>query len=122
MQVNLIFRPYWIASAEVTDDNFPYLVYGQRFDIVSQLPSPAALPAKIPDPVTGMYVVKRALRTDGSRLGDVFPLSRLRVPVELCPRFGQKADSRLTATNSFEYTSEFYLNKYSDKQVFHSVY
>jgi hypothetical protein len=122
VQIKAIFRPYWIRGAEVTDDNFPYLVYGQRFDIVPQLVSATTPPAKIPDPITGMYVVKRALRTDGSRIGDIFPLSRLRVPVELSPQFGEIADTRLKSTNSFEYTSEFLLNKYSDKQIYHSVY
>ena len=77
---------------------------------------------KVADPVTGMYMLKRALRADGSRIGDIVPLSRLRIPVEIIPRFGKKADLRLTRHNSLEYTSEFYLNKYSDKEILYSVF
>jgi hypothetical protein len=90
-------------------------------DIVPQIVTQGQAAEKVADPVTGMHIVKRALRVDGSRIGDIVPLSRLRVPVELIPRFGKTADSRLTAQNSLEYTSEFYLNKYSDKQIFYSV-
>jgi hypothetical protein len=67
-------------------------------------------------------MLKRALRGDGSRIGDIVPLSRLRIPVELIPRFGKNADLRLTRYNSLEYSSEFYLNKYSDKEILYSVF
>jgi len=96
----------------------PYLVYAQRFDIIAQ---PSDIPptyAQIPDPVTGLYIFKRALRTDGSRTGDIIPLSHCRMPVQLVPRFGAKADPRLTSATSMEWSKEFYLNRYFDKDIF----
>lgn len=69
-----------------------------------------------------MYVMKRAVRVDLSRVGDIIPLSRLRTPVQLIPMCGQKADTRLTSRNSSQYTLEFFLNKYWDKEAFESIY
>jgi hypothetical protein len=64
-----------------------------------------------------MFVLKRALRSDESRIGDIIPLSHLRMPVYLIPKFGLKADVRLTAQNSMEFSKEFFLNRYYDKDV-----
>ena len=95
-----------------------YLAYVQRFDII---PQPTAIPparAAIPDPTTGQYVLKRALRSNRSRIGDIVPLSHCRMPIQLTPRFGAKADMRLTSKNSMEWSTEFFLNTYFDKDVF----
>ena len=95
-----------------------YLLYAQRFDII---PQPTTIPptrAAIPDPVTGLYVFKRGLRTDKSRFGDIIPLSHCRMPIQLVPRFGTKADRRLTSRNSMEWSQEFFLNAYFDKDTF----
>lgn len=71
-----------------------------------------------PNSATGMYVLKRAVRADGSKPGGIIPVSRLRGPVELVPRFGEKADARLTMESSMEYSTEFWLNKYAGKEDF----
>ena len=69
----------------------------QRFDIVPQLnPLFSARHGPYPDPVTSMYLLKRATRADGSRMGDIIPLGQLRSAIELTPSFGKKADRRLT--------------------------
>jgi hypothetical protein len=69
-----------------------------------------------------MYVLKRAKRADGSRVGDILPLSWLRAPAPLQPRFiGPAADPRLTKHNSLEYSREFWLNKYSDKDFYYAL-
>ena len=97
-----------------------YLTYVQRFDIIPQAtPGYPGPRAAIPDPVTGMYILKRAIRSNGSRMGDIIPLSRYRMPVELTPRFGAKADHRLTKENSLESSTEFILNKYFHKDTYH---
>jgi len=95
-----------------------YLVYAQRFDIIPQLSTTAPTRTSIPDPVTGLYVFKRAFRTDRSRIGDIIPLSHCRMPVQLVPRFGAKADTGLTPTTSMERSREFFLNSYFDKDIF----
>lgn len=118
----MILRPYWTAGVDVMDSNFPYLAYCHRFDIVPQSTTHGGPRALVADAVTGMYVMKRALRADSSRIGDIIPLSRLRTPVDLIPLCGGKADTRLTSHNSSEYTSEFILNKYWDKESYGVIY
>jgi hypothetical protein len=87
-------------------------MYAQRFDIVPQSGSPTGR-----EPSTGMYILKRATRADGSRLGDVVDVENIRIPAEVMARHGKKADPRLTPFNSLECSSEFRLNKYSTKEL-----
>jgi hypothetical protein len=88
-----------------------FLAYVQRFDLVS--PSP--------DPDSGLYRVRRAWRSNNTIMGDVIPLDRLRAHIELTPRFGKSADSRLTKENSMHYSEEFWLDKYFTKQFFFAL-
>jgi len=115
-QLRLIMRMPGSSSAS----NF-FLAYVQRFDIIPQTSSMGINEAR-PDPVTGLYAVKRALRSDGSRLGDIIPLTQLRASVQLFPRFGAKADSRLTMQTCLEYSTEFWLNKYETKEKFWALH
>ncbi|KAF9791321.1 hypothetical protein BJ322DRAFT_1000188, partial [Thelephora terrestris] len=114
-QIRLILHLIW--DREVPDAP-SYLVYAQRFNIIPQLTSIPPTHAAIPNPVTGLYLVKRALRADKSRIGDIIPLSHCRVPIQLVPRFGAKADARITSRNSMEWSREFFLNTYFDKDIF----
>ena len=93
-------------------------MYAQRFDIIPQLTTTPPTRAAIPNPTTGLYIVKRALRTNGTRVGDIIPLSHCRVPVQLVPRFGAEADRRLTNGSSMEWSKEIFLNAYFDKDIF----
>lgn len=69
-----------------------------------------------------MYPVKRATRANGERMGDIIELSQVRQAVQLLPKMGAKADRRLTCTNSLEACSEYYLNNFSDKEVYFSIF
>jgi hypothetical protein len=97
-----------------------YLTYAERFEIIQQ---PTFYGSTIrgicPDPVTGQYVVKRSTRADGSRLGDVIPLLQARIPAPLVPRYGIRADPKLTSRNSLEFSTEFYLNRFFDKELYY---
>ncbi len=67
-----------------------------------------------------MYVLKRACRADGSIMGDIVPLAQLRTLVDLVPRFGKKANRQLAKETVLEYSSEFWLNKYFEKELFYA--
>ena len=112
MQIRLIFHPVWPVNA--------YLAYAERFDI---LPQPtfygSTTRGACPDPITGQYIVKRSTRANKSRLGDVVPLLQARIPAPLVPRYGLKADPKLTLRNSLEYSTEFYLNRFFDKELYY---
>src|ERR1700761_1900905 len=104
-------RPIWPKN--VTPPSTAYLMYVQRFDTV--LPAGSSTG---PDPTTGLYTLKRACRSDKSRMGGVVEIDYIRTPVELIARFGAKADPRLTPYTSLEFSSEFRLNKYASKELF----
>jgi hypothetical protein len=98
-----------------------FLAYVQRLKIIPQnlnttLPSPRGA---YPDPVTGMYVLKHSHCSDRSQMGDVIPLTNLRAPADVIPRFHQKADTRLTKGSSLEYSQDFFLNKFFDPELFY---
>lgn len=115
-QVQLIFRP---ICTEISLNIPDFLTYSYRYDIVPQAFSDRGHSR---DPVTGMYIMKRALRSDGSRVGDVVPLNQARIPVRFIPRFGPIANPRLNSRNSVEYSTELFLNKYSGKEAFFFLY
>jgi hypothetical protein len=93
----------------------------QRFNIVPQVNpafSGSGLAGPFPEQATSMYLLRRSLRSNGSPLGDIIPLSQLRALVDLCPHFSEKADNRLTIHNGMAFSKEFWLNKYFDKEMF----
>jgi hypothetical protein len=102
-----------------------FLTYLRRIDIIPQLNTTSGprstLRGTFPEQHTTMYVVKRAERNDGSAYGDIIPLYQLRDVVDLVPRFGQKADTRLTTETSYAYSGEFFLNKYFTKDHFYAL-
>jgi hypothetical protein len=103
---------------------YPFLVYAQHFDIIPQLHTLTEDTTRghFPDPISRLYILKCAIRSDGTWIGGIVELSRVRVPVELVPRFGERADHRLTKTNSLECSTEFSLNRYSDKEIYKLVF
>jgi hypothetical protein len=68
-----------------------------------------------------MYALKRSLRADGTRMGNVIPVTNLRAPADIIPRFQEKADTRLTKENTLEYSQEFLLNKFFAPELFFSL-
>ena len=92
-------------------------MYVERFDIIPQTHLPRGH-RLAPDPTRGMYILRRAYRSDGSPMGAVIPLYHLRQPIQLIPRFGENADANLTSRTSFAASRDFYLNHYFDKEDF----
>jgi hypothetical protein len=87
-----------------------FLTYVQRLDLSNDR-----------DANTQLHLLKRAKRSNGDRMGDIIPLSQLRAPVNLVPRFGVIADKRLTAHNSMEHAAEFWLNEFWEKSTFFAL-
>lgn len=98
-----------------------FLAYVQPFDIVPQLDEATQIKGDIPEAASGMYRLKRSRRSDGSIKGDIIPLERLRVPVELTPRFGKKADRKLKMETSLECFDDFWLCKWYNKELFFAL-
>ncbi|KAN0078264.1 hypothetical protein V8E55_010321 [Tylopilus felleus] len=85
------------------------LVFMQHFDICGE------------HGMSELQILKRATRTNGHHKGDVIPLAQIRAFAHLIPRFGASTDPCLTTFNSFEHSTEFYLNKYFSKDTSLSV-
>ena len=68
-----------------------------------------------------MHVLHRAKRANGEYFGDIIPLSQLRAPINLVPRFGKTANKCLSSTNSAALSEEFWLNKYWEKDLFYAL-
>jgi hypothetical protein len=68
-----------------------------------------------------MYILKRARHGDDNILGDILPLQQVRASVDLIPCFGNKANCHFTTYNSSSYCSEFWLNKYFNKELYLSL-
>jgi hypothetical protein len=73
------------------------------------------------EPTSGMHILKRAKRHDGTILGDIVPLAYVRDLASLIPRFGKAAEKRLTKESSLEHSLEFRLNKYINKEFFYAL-
>ena len=100
-----------IPNRHIVIDN-PFVVYVHQFDIV-----PQAATSVLP-----LHVLKTACQADGSLLGNIVPLNQLHSLVSLIPCFRKKADSRLTKTNSFAFSTEFWLNKYFTKEMYYALH
>lgn len=98
-----------------------FLTYARRYDIVPQAnPGISGLLRKdiYPEPDSSLFLLRRAMRTSGVPIGDIMPLQQIRALADLIPNFGTEANCRLTYTNSFHYCSEYWLNKYFDKELY----
>ena len=84
--MRLIMLPVLPPTSNVVHGIDQFLVYVQRFDIISQQNDSSSLVSPR-HPATQMFVLRRSLRAYGSRMGDVIPLSQIRAPVDLVPRF-----------------------------------
>lgn len=100
VQLRLVFR---ILGTDI------FLVYVQRLNVTA------------PDTASGLYGLKRAVRTNGMRIGDIIPLAHIRSPAHVIPRFGRAANARLNSKTSQELSSEFWLNKYWNKQFYYCL-
>lgn len=98
------------------------MTYVKRFDVTPQVNCSVSgsrtLRGPFPEPASSLYLLTRARRTDGTVIGDVLPLDQIRAFVNLTPKFGAKADRRFTKDNSTVHCSEYFLNKYFDKELF----
>lgn len=122
-QVRVVFQV--VPSAAHIGQPLPdrFLTYIHRFDIVPQLNPSRNSNSRgcYPEASSSMYILKRAQRTDNTLIGGVVPLQQIRGMVNLVPRFGEKADRRLTKMNCLAFSREFWLNKYFDKETFYAL-
>lgn len=79
----------------------------------------------IPVPGLDMFLLERHRRSNGARVGDIFPLSTISEAVELTACFGAKIDKGMNSDTSLDgdhgLGDKYYLNNYDTKETFHAI-
>ncbi|KAJ7030184.1 hypothetical protein C8F04DRAFT_1211785 [Mycena alexandri] len=120
-QIRMIFRAVTPRDHRPAPGTECFLAYVERFNIVPQTNPQGGRKGIFPDRASGMYLLKRARRSDQSVMGDIIPLDRIWVAVELTPRFGKVADRRLSKETSLDLCEEFWLSSWFNKELFFSL-
>ena len=93
-----------------------FVAYVQCFDIVPQ----QGIPNNI-NSGTGMHLVQRTTKPNGSRISNVIPVTWIHSPAHLIPNFGKEAHTCLTGESSYELSTEFWLNKFWMKEFYYAL-
>jgi len=104
VQVRLIFHL-------LQSDTF--FAYVQRFHVTTPPPSNTT------DSATGMHILKRVVTNDGTRVSKIIPLHYICSPAHVIPRFGKEANPHLASHTCYDLSSEFWLNKYWNKEFYY---
>ncbi|KAH9008285.1 hypothetical protein EDB84DRAFT_1281190, partial [Lactarius hengduanensis] len=74
-----------------------------------------------------MYLLRRQFRSQvvgngmRMRMGDIIPLTDIMHTVDLVPVYGAQNNPEITAENSLDLPTDFYLNCFSDKETYHTL-
>ncbi|KAL4063628.1 hypothetical protein V8B97DRAFT_1876514, partial [Scleroderma yunnanense] len=107
VQLQVIFHP--VHSEQ-------FMAYVQCFNIVPQQGTVNHV-----NPVMGMHLLQCAVRSDGSRIGDVIPIMQIWSPAHLIPNFSKEAHPCLTNGSSYKLSTDFWLNKYWSKEFYSAL-
>jgi hypothetical protein len=128
-QVRLILQPYYPKkrgrSREIITTPPEHLAYVQYFTYSHfTQPGRSETPTPLVHKALNMYEVKRSNpRAGGIPKGDIIPLSSFWQPIQLVPKFsGAEADRSLNCDNVLEKCTSFYVNSFSDNQIYQTVY
>lgn len=118
-QLRMVFRPRVLPHSKSD-----VLAYVQPFK-----PAPGTVSvqddgskAHVPDDGIEMFRVIRSLHRSGERKGLIIKLTDIWRPVELVPRFGKRCPANWTSSNAVELVEQFYVNCFSDKEAYQSIY
>jgi hypothetical protein len=108
VQVRIIMRPIFETNLPFSSN---YLSYAQIFTIPKTI-----------ERDTKMFVVRRELHSDGSRWGEIFPLSSFARLIQLIPKFRGPIPAGVDQHNSLEIGKSFYINNFFTKDIYRTVY
>ncbi|KAH7904286.1 hypothetical protein BJ138DRAFT_1239251, partial [Hygrophoropsis aurantiaca] len=114
-QVRAIFQPKVRSDEQLPSYLSQPLLYVQYFNWVARPED---------NPSVGMWMVERAYRQGPwgeQRHGAVIPMTDVTHTAELVPVYGEYLDRRVTMEESMEVFQYYYLNNYSDKEIFHTL-
>ena len=112
-ELRLIFQPVASRGATIQwKDQF--LCYIQQLNVIKQGGSEV-------NPTTHMHILKCAMQSNGTPMGDVIPTSQLRSYAPLIPCFEANVDMHFTKLNSHSLSLSFFLNRFFDKDFFYAL-
>ncbi len=117
-QVRLIFRPRIIMEPA----NIFLYIECLKPAPQSQARQKDGSRAFVPDDDIEMFHLVRAQNADGTHHGFIIQVQRIWHLVELIPSFGKKCPSDWNCDTSMELAKSFYLNCFSDKETYQSVF
>ncbi|KAJ6537053.1 hypothetical protein B0H19DRAFT_1382817 [Mycena capillaripes] len=113
-QVRVVFslKPHHIQGLFARGVSPPrHLAYVEWFSAFTPQPEPHHL----------MYKVKRSLK-DGDRMASIVPVANIRRSVHLFPKFGPVAPPHWTSANVLEECPTFFVNCFSDRHIYTTLY
>ncbi|KAH9001804.1 hypothetical protein EDB86DRAFT_3063618 [Lactarius hatsudake] len=105
-QVRMLFQP--ILNER---QNNPFLCYIEKFSFAGRRAE------------DGSRLEEQDVLGNGTRMrmGDIIPLTNIAHTVDLVPVYGAQKNPEITAENSLDLPTEFYLNCFSDKEIYHTL-
>ncbi|KAH8979276.1 hypothetical protein EDB86DRAFT_2814758 [Lactarius hatsudake] len=119
VQVRMLFQP--ISNER---QNNPFLCYIEKFSFAGRRAKDGS---RLEEQDVDMYLLRRQFRSqvlgNGTRMrmGDIIPLTDIAHTVDLVPVYGAQKNPEITAENSLDLPTEFYLNCFSDKEIYHTL-
>ncbi|KAI0244974.1 hypothetical protein BJV78DRAFT_1142961, partial [Lactifluus subvellereus] len=102
-----------------------FLSYTQKFEIIPQINEKLSGSSRQKGPyphfASSMFVLQQVRHPNQNIAVEIIPLKQVRALVELVPVFGEAADRRLTKETSLEYSRQFWLDKYFDKELYYAL-
>ncbi|KAH8991606.1 hypothetical protein EDB86DRAFT_3065127 [Lactarius hatsudake] len=112
-QVRMVFQP--ISREQPSESIHPLLCYVQKFSFAGR---------RAEDGTRSKEQNFRA-PTVGSgermRMGDITPIIDIARAVDIVPVYSARMDPRITAENSLDIPTDFYLNDFSDKEIYYTL-
>ncbi|EGO18433.1 hypothetical protein SERLADRAFT_444104 [Serpula lacrymans var. lacrymans S7.9] len=121
LQVRMVFQLIPPKNTTIPAHLSPILLYVQNFRFAGRRNSKGVV---LEEPDIDMFLVERTfcsmLDSSGQkmRMGGIIPLSQVAYPVDLIPVFGSHIEPQLNANNTLERPTQFYLNNFSDKEIY----
>ncbi|KAH9066073.1 hypothetical protein EDB83DRAFT_2506343 [Lactarius deliciosus] len=121
-QVRMVFQP--ISREQPSESIHPLLCYVQKFSFAGRRAEDGT---RSKEQNVGMYLVRRQFQapTVGSgermRMEDITPIIDIAHAVDIVPVYGARMDPRITAENSLDIPTDFYLNDFSDKEIYYTL-
>ncbi|KAH9034171.1 hypothetical protein EDB84DRAFT_1669337 [Lactarius hengduanensis] len=120
VQVRMVFQP---ISREPSD-SIPLLCYVQKFSFAGRRAEDGT---RSKEQNVGMCLLRRQFRTptvgsgERTRMGDITPITDIARAVDIVPVYGAQMDPQITAENSLDIPTDFYLNDFSDKEIYYTL-